>query len=146
MHTKTCLLYTGTVVNLINFSMLHPSWRDRIKHDDMPKLRKSTKQPMQLDRLISLHFRIGDFSTRMAFGIAKHILLGTLFIDRFIQGIFPVIVKVVPWHLIPAAIITSNWRRKKKSNTKKSIMVIQSLKTRVTEKTRFVSVSLAKSY
>lgn len=83
-----------------------------IKKRQLPRLRTATKAPILLDGTILLFVKIGELRVRVWFGIVKNlavdILLGTSFIDRYIQGIFLSERKILPWHSQPVPILSRN--------------------------------------
>lgn len=121
MYTFTRLLDIRASAKLMKSSSIHRNLKSRIKREDTPKLRTTTRLHMKLGRLIPLHLRICDFCTRVWFGFAPHfamnIIIGTAFVDLFIHEIFAAERKVMPWYSLPVANITGNPQKKKRPIT-----------------------------
>lgn len=64
-HKARGLLDSGAGVNLIHSSTILNAWKNRIKWNKVLTLGTVTKQPLALNGLILLHFRLGDFSTQI---------------------------------------------------------------------------------
>lgn len=92
MQTAHWLLDTEADVNFIQASKTPANFAYSIKRDGLPTLRTATEQPLSLDRLILMNLNIGDHNALVYLGtapqLADDILLGAVFIDRFIHGIF----------------------------------------------------------
>lgn len=64
--------------------------------------------------MILLHFRLGEFCTRVWFGIAPHLavdnLRGVAITGRYIRRIFPAERKVIPWNYHPVVVVVHKAR------------------------------------
>lgn len=108
MCTADCLLDTGAGAIHIRSSMLPPSWKNRIKHENVPQLFIPKKQLLLFDRLILLQFRLAELTKkwfRVHLHLTEDIPLSTLLIDRFIRGIFLSERRVVSWLSKPVPIL-----------------------------------------
>ena len=105
----TAILDTGAGPNLASKELLERSWLPRIRPTTDPGLTAATRQRIHVDGKILLTVRLGDLTARVYFGIVERLavplLLGTSFIDRFIDGVFPRTRQVVPIHSRPVAIV-----------------------------------------
>lgn len=74
-----------------------------------PGLTVATNKSANVDGLILLHVRLGDLHVNLWFGVVTimdvPLLLGTYFIDSFVQGIYPQVLKVVPFHYHPVSVV-----------------------------------------
>lgn len=93
MHTKVALFNTEAEVNLIHSAYIPPGRINSVKKDAQPRLRKATKEPLQVDGVTVLQLRLGDLCRRPWFTIAPklsgNVLIGTAYIDGFILKISP---------------------------------------------------------
>lgn len=75
----------------------------------MPEIQDACDRKLVVSGTITLHPRIADSPTRVAFGVvdelAVPVLLGTAFIDRFVNSIQPTERKIIPSHTPPIFIL-----------------------------------------
>lgn len=101
MHTAVALLDTRAGINLIHFAPIPPEHENSVRNVSLQRVRIGTKKSHRIKGVITLHLRPGDLCTRIWIGIAPqpavNMLLGTVFIDCSIRGMFPSERKVVLW-------------------------------------------------
>lgn len=107
--TSVYLLDTWAGINSIQAEMISQACASAIKWNKLSSLRPTTKQPHTLGGIILFHFQLSNLQARVWLGMAPYvavtILLGTLFTDRFIRGIFASEQKIVPCHFHAEAIL-----------------------------------------
>lgn len=117
MLTAQCHLVTGSIVSLIQSSIIPTNWPYRIKQDRLPEQCAATKQPLLLDGSMLLNLRTGSLTTCVRIGIAPQlaiaIVLGTALTDHLLRGNFALELSVVTWLSRPVA----NTARPKTPNT-----------------------------
>lgn len=90
-----------------------PRWTSMMSQHNVSQLQTTTRQPLHFKRLTLLHFRLVELRTHIRFGVvlllAKEILLGTSFHDRFICRTDLPKRRVFLGLLQPVAIIAHNW-------------------------------------
>lgn len=103
MRPIFCALDTGGGLNLIRANVSYASWQDLIHQHDIREIQSAFDTKLVLSATITLHLWIGEFSTRVAFGVvdkqASPVLLRKTFIDRFMNSIHPAERKIVPTSL-----------------------------------------------
>ena len=111
LSPKTVVLDTGAGPNLVNRNDLPREWMKKIRLIRNVKLTSASRNAMNLVGVLPLFIRMGDLKVRVWFGVVENlavpVLLGTSYIDRFVQGIFPQERKVVPNDSRPVAILSS---------------------------------------
>lgn len=111
LELYTCLLDTCTEIDLVSKAILKKEGLANIKKCLLQCLHTAAKEPISLDGSI-LFVRIGDWRVRVWFGIvgnlAVEVLIGNLFIDRYIPGNLPSERKLVPRHSSPVPILSQN--------------------------------------
>jgi len=99
---------TGAGPNLVNYDWLTANWREQARDVDPPALRSANQEPMLVRQVVRLCVQMGDLPVDVWFGIVKglavKVLLGTSYIDRFVQSIEPQQQLVVPVRSRPVAI------------------------------------------
>lgn len=94
---------------------LPPSWQSYMLTVDYPKLRTATYENMQTERIVPTSLWTADRWVCNSFGVVENLavelLLGTTFIDRWIRGIFPLDLKIVPWQSHPVDILSTQPRK-----------------------------------
>lgn len=109
MHIALCLLNIRANINLIRSEMIPQEWTHRKKWKNLPSLLTNTRQPQWSDSLICFHLCLGDLQTRLWLCVAPQLdvsmLLGTSFIDLFIQKNVSLERNIVPSHSHPVPIL-----------------------------------------
>lgn len=92
IHTAVTQMGTEGATYLINSAIIPLRCKISASKDARPKLRTAIEEPFQIARRIILLLHLADLCTRVWLDIAPQriaiILPGTLFMDRFICGIF----------------------------------------------------------
>lgn len=71
IYIANCYLETWADGSLIPTSVIHLSWSNRIKCQNVPQIRIATKKLLPLDRFVLLHLCYGKSSTLIRFGVAR---------------------------------------------------------------------------
>lgn len=83
----------GAGSNIVHEKLFLPTWRENAVNRNLPRVTDASKNAMALSRMVSLHVRLGDFSTQALFLVASNLtvdaILGSAFIDRHVRGILP---------------------------------------------------------
>ena len=92
MLQTVSVMDTGCGYNLVNHGALPASWRSKIYEDaTLPSLGDANGKPLKLEGSINLRVRIGGqrFCVRfcVARGLACDVLLGTAFLNKWVQAI-----------------------------------------------------------
>lgn len=108
----TCHLDTGAGPNHVNKAAPKREWLSSFMTPLLPCLRTATKNSISLAGNTLLIMKICYSKVQIWFGIVDSlpivILSGTVFIDRYMQGILHGARRVVPWHLPPIELVSRN--------------------------------------
>lgn len=89
----------------VSQSFLHRTWTSHIKRQVFQKPRGAIEQPTSSEEVILIHLHVSRLRIRVWFravgNLAVNLLLGALFVDKSMQGIFIADRKLVPWHSQP---------------------------------------------
>lgn len=89
--------------------MTPQDWFNRINCNSLPSLCTAKMQPLALNGLMLLIFRLSDLQTRVCLRVAQHLAVyfpfGASLIDRSTKGKFPSKRRAVPWRSYPMLII-----------------------------------------
>lgn len=100
MHSINCTFDTSTGPNLLREEPVEPDWLLSIRLCDSPWLKRTTIQTVGVIVTIVLYVRVRDSRKCVMFEIIRNVavpvLLGPLFIDKFIKGIFTSERRIVP--------------------------------------------------
>lgn len=111
LEPYTCLLDIGAGLNWVSKTLLKKEWRTNINTHQLPCICTAKKESISPDGTILLLIHTGDLSARVWYAIVQNlavdISLGSSFINRQIQRIFPSERKVVPSHSSPVPIPSS---------------------------------------
>ena len=87
------VLDTGAGPNIVHEKLLPPAWKENAVNRNLPRVTDASKNAMALSGMVSLHVRLGNFSTQALFLVASNLavdaILGTAFIDKHVRGILP---------------------------------------------------------
>lgn len=108
LHPKTDLVDTAAGTNLMNEDYLNPAWKCSIERLESSKLRTATNVVIKAQGVTPFLLHIGDVQARVCFrfvqNLALNMLLGTMYIDKGIRGIFCMERKIVLEHSVPVAL------------------------------------------
>lgn len=83
MHNEVAFLDTGGRVNRIRSALTLPKWRSTIMEDALSRIWSAAKHPLQIEGLIMLQIRLGDFCTWVWIGIARQLAANVLLATAF---------------------------------------------------------------
>lgn len=93
LKPTTTVLDTGADPNLINLRFLPEAWRHRIQSANIGSLVMAARQRISVTGVIPLYIQLGDLHFTTCFSVidklATDVLLGTSFINRYIESVFP---------------------------------------------------------
>lgn len=105
MQQVTAVLVTGPVPNFLRKAFQPTDCTRRIKSVRGQGMITATNISLRVDGIFSLHFQIVDLRFTALFGILDRLAVAlrvdTSVIDRYIKGLLPQDLKVVPSHSIP---------------------------------------------
>lgn len=105
---------TSAGPNLIWEDFLEGNWLKTVQANNGPSLQSATNQELNIVGTVTLPVRMADSRGRVVCDIVRNLavpaILATLFIDRFLKGIFPHDRKIVLYNSKPVPILTINNR------------------------------------
>lgn len=109
--TAIDLLNSGAGNSLVSSTLCPPQTTNCIKREKMPHFCTATQEPLYMEVSILLNIRLRDICVRVWSEIfhklAVKMLLGTIFVDRFLRKLFLAKHEVVPWQFHLVAILPS---------------------------------------
>jgi len=94
MRLLTPTLDTGAGPNLVREDTLPPNWEDKLhERPHLPDIVDPSKNAIPMKGMITLHLRSGGFATDVDCVVVPRLavpfLLGTRFIDRHVEALYP---------------------------------------------------------
>lgn len=141
MHSVNCVSDARSGPSLQREEVAKSDWISSISVSENPRLRSGTNQNVDVVRTILLHVRMEETCVLVLLGIVKNLavpaLLGTHFIDEFVEVINPAERNIVTYSSQAMPILmaheTSNyiWRTKRTADVSdSSILTLESYKKR----------------
>lgn len=122
MHPVNCFFDTAAGRSLIWEKFLTHGWLKMIRPARAPDLKSSRSESVHFLGIITIHFRMGDCRLCVIFGVVENlgvpVLLGTFFIDWFVNEIFPAEQKIVLYNSARVSIVLLLRRTTNKKKTK----------------------------
>lgn len=109
--TVKSLLDTGASLNFINKDFSLQAWKEYFKTTGSPQMFTANCAFEDVEAIVPLFIRTGDFFIQARFGIVENLavdaLLGSSLFGLCIRRIFRTERKVIPWHSRPVAILST---------------------------------------
>lgn len=106
------VLGTAAGTKLIQVDDLDPLWLNTIRQCDMPDIQRAVDNKLNFSGSITVHHGMSESRTRFNFSVVIElfltVLLGTMYIDRFINSIHPPKRTIVPFLSSPVLILITH--------------------------------------
>lgn len=120
MHPISCVFDSTAATNLIRVDFLEQSRLNSVHRRSMLEVQMASETRVPLFETNTLQLYMGEWCTRLIFGVRKKlsllILLWTVFINRFIKTVYPAERRIVRYYSLPVFLYKANTKAEKNAS------------------------------